>query len=128
MKAKVLHAAAAPARRGNLPAGSVWMWIAGGRNRAVARSAFAEMLPRQVLERRSKGSFMGYSGAVYRRNKNAMRNFLLDGQLQAHGLLDTDALRRAFDGDVAPRDRSLTRIFDLCMVENRVRHQRDGPA
>src|SRR3546814_5960667 len=28
-----------------------WMWIAGGENRAVARTAFANVLPRDILER-----------------------------------------------------------------------------
>lgn len=100
-----------------------WMWVAGGRNRAVARLAFSDILPEHVLHRGSKGSFSQYNGAVYRRNKDAMRRFLLEGQLQAHGLLDVDALSRFFERPLSPRDRSFMRIFDLCRTENWVRHQ-----
>jgi asparagine synthase (glutamine-hydrolysing) len=100
-----------------------WMWIAEGRNRAVARDAFADILPPDILHRRSKGTFMNYSGAVYRQNKSLLRKYLLTGQLEGHGLLDNDSLRRFFDRDLATRDDTFMRIFDLCAVENWVRHQ-----
>ncbi|MBD8881992.1 lasso peptide isopeptide bond-forming cyclase [Rhodanobacter sp. 7MK24] len=100
-----------------------WMWITGGRNRAVARDAFADLLPSEILHRRSKGSFMNYSGAVYRRNKRLFQDYLLTGQLEGQGLLDTDSLRQFFDRDLASRDDRFMRIFDLCAVENWVRHQ-----
>jgi len=100
-----------------------WMWITGGINRAVARLAFADVLPAPVLHRRSKGNFSQYNGAVYRRNKEGMRRFLLEGRLQAQGLLDVDALSAYFDRPLSPRDRSFMRIFDLCRTENWVRHQ-----
>lgn len=99
-----------------------WMWIAGGRNRAVARAAFADQLPASILDRRSKGSFAAYSGAVYRRSKQGMRTFLLDGQLRKRGLLDVLALEAYFDAELAARDTSFMRIFSLCMVENWVRN------
>jgi asparagine synthase (glutamine-hydrolysing) len=99
------------------------MWVAGGRNRAVARLAFSDTLPEHVLHRRSKGSFSQYNAAIYRRNKNAMRRFLLEGQLQAHDLLDKEALSDFFDRPLSPRDRSFMRVVDLCRVENWVRHQ-----
>lgn len=100
-----------------------WMWIAGGRNRSIARLAFADMLPQDVHGRRSKGSFMSYLGSVYRRNQHQMRDFLLTGHLQTQGLLDTSSLRNFFARTLPPRDRSFTRILDLCAVENWVRHQ-----
>jgi asparagine synthase (glutamine-hydrolysing) len=100
-----------------------WMWISGGRNRAVARDAFSDLLPRDVLSRRSKGTFMSYLGAVYQKNKERMCDFLLTGHLQAHGLLDADAVRSRIESPLPPRDESFTRIFELCMAENWVRHQ-----
>jgi asparagine synthase (glutamine-hydrolysing) len=100
-----------------------WVWITGGRNRALARDAFADILPPAVLYRRSKGTFVNYSGAVFRRNKNQLRDYLLAGELEGHGLLDADGVQRFFDRDLAARDESFMRIFDLCAVENWVRHQ-----
>lgn len=100
-----------------------WMWIEGGRNRSVARSAFADDLPAKILHRRSKGTFMNYSGAVYRRNKPFLRNYLLQGSLEGHGLLDATALQRLFDRQHDDLDDGFMRIFDLCSIENWVRHQ-----
>ncbi|TMN24201.1 asparagine synthase C-terminal domain-containing protein [Pseudoxanthomonas sp. X-1] len=100
-----------------------WMWIRDGLNRAVARAAFADMLPRDILERRSKGTFVNFSGGIYRRGKDRIREFLLTGVLREHGMLDTDALKAFFATDLRSGDQSLQRIYDLCMVENWVRQQ-----
>lgn len=99
-----------------------WMWISGGRNRAIARSAFADLLPREVLERRSKGTFMNYTFGVYSRNKEAIRHFLLDGLLQSRGLVDSRKIGLHLDTQQPARDRSFIRIFDLCMIENWARN------
>lgn len=99
------------------------MWISGGRNRAIARLAFSDQLPSLILNRRSKGTFISYSGAVYRKTKDQMREFLLNDRLQARGLLNADALRSYLDSTLPARDTSFTRVFDLCMIENWVRHQ-----
>ncbi|MEY2150233.1 MAG: asparagine synthase [Pusillimonas sp.] len=104
-----------------------WMWIHNGQNRAIARDAFASLLPRGILDRRSKGSYTGYLAAVYARNKLAMRQFLENGQLCAHDLIDRSALTDFFARKLAPRDISFLRIFDLCAVENWVRQQSHDP-
>lgn len=100
-----------------------WMWVAGGVNRAVARAAFADVLPPEVLNRRSKGTFMSYSGAFYRRNKRRMRDFLLSGHLRQRQIIDADALDRFIERDLPPRDRSFMRVLELCSAENWLRHQ-----
>ncbi|MDO1529569.1 asparagine synthase C-terminal domain-containing protein [Fulvimonas sp. R45] len=100
-----------------------WMWIAGGRNRAVARTAFSDLLPPDVLNRQSKATYMSYLGAVYERNKHQIEDFLLSGRLRSQGFLDTCAISTFFSKPLLPRDRTFLRMFDLCMVENWVRHQ-----
>jgi asparagine synthase (glutamine-hydrolysing) len=105
-----------------------WMWIANGRNRAIARQAFADQLPRGILDRRSKGSYTSYMAAIYMRNKQKMREFLEEGQLHDHGLLDHSALVNFFARDLAPRDLSFLRIFDLCAAENWARQQGHDPS
>lgn len=99
-----------------------WLWISGGNNRAIARRAFADQLPQAVLERRSKGTFMNYTSAVYRRNKETIRRFLLDGHLHSRGLLDPHKLNLFLDSQLPARDRSFMRIFNLCMIENWLRN------
>jgi asparagine synthase (glutamine-hydrolysing) len=98
-----------------------WLWISGGRNRAVARAAFSRQLPYEVLHRQSKGTFMNYTFAMYRRNKDTIRRFLLDGHLRSQGLLDLQTLNHFLESPLPTRDHSFMRIFDLCMIENWVR-------
>jgi len=105
-----------------------WMWIAGGQNRAIARQAFADQLPRGILDRYSKGSYTGHMAGVYTRNKLKIREFLEEGQLCAHDLLDRSALANFFAKDLASRDLSFLRIFDLCAAENWTRQQAHDPA
>ncbi|PPU37700.1 MULTISPECIES: asparagine synthase C-terminal domain-containing protein [unclassified Xanthomonas] len=100
-----------------------WMWITDGRNRALARDAFADCLPAEVLNRRSKATYMSYLGAIYARNRHQIGEFLLSGRLHAHGLLDGPAITAFLSMPLAPRDQTFLRMFDLCMVENWVGQQ-----
>lgn len=100
-----------------------WMWIRTGRNRAIARDAFADLLPHDILHRRSKGTYVTLAGALYAGHKHAMLAFLESGHLGAHGLLDIDALRTTVQSDAPAKDTSFFRIFDLCMIENWIRYQ-----
>lgn len=100
-----------------------WMWITDGRNRALARDAFADCLPAEVLNRRSKATYMSYLGAIYARNRHQIGEFLLSGRLHAHGLLDGPAITAFLAMPLAPRDQTFLRMFDLCMVENWVGQQ-----
>jgi asparagine synthase (glutamine-hydrolysing) len=103
------------------------MWIADGQNRAVARQAFVDLLPEAILNRHSKGSYTGHMAGIYMRNKVKIREFLEDGQLCAHDLLDRPALANFFAKDLASRDLSFLRIFDLCAAENWTRQQAHHP-
>jgi asparagine synthase (glutamine-hydrolysing) len=105
-----------------------WMWIADGRDRAVARQAFADQLPRGIVDRQSKGSYTGHMAGVYTRNKLKIREFLEEGQLCAHDLLDRPGLANFFAKDLASRDLSFLRIFDLCTAENWARQQGYDPS
>ncbi|MDH5822708.1 asparagine synthase C-terminal domain-containing protein [Luteimonas sp. RD2P54] len=100
-----------------------WMWLLGGRNRAIARNAFSDVLPEAVARRRSKGNFTHYIGGIYQRQKHAMRNMLIEGELQARGLVDPEAVAAFVERPLLPRDKTFLRMFDLAMVENWVRHQ-----
>jgi len=99
------------------------MWLAGGRNRAVARLAFSDILPPDIVNRQSKATYMSYLGAVYERNKHQIEDFLLSGRLRSRGLLDAQAIGAFFAKPLPSRDQTFLRMFDLCMVENWVRHQ-----
>jgi asparagine synthase (glutamine-hydrolysing) len=72
-----------------------WLWCAGGRNRAVARDAFAARLPASVVARQSKGAFDSFSAQLFAANRARIRDMLLGGQLAARKLLDLPAIERA---------------------------------
>jgi len=82
-----------------------WEWRAGGRDRAVARAAFAADLPPAIIGRRSKGGPDGFSAIILREHRTAIRERLLDGLLARNGVVDRFALearfadRRPFSGE-----------------------------
>jgi asparagine synthase (glutamine-hydrolysing) len=75
-----------------------WRWVAGGRNRAMAREAFEGRLPERILARRSKGGPDTLSIAVCMENLPLLRELLLEGDLAARGLIDRPVVERALTG------------------------------
>jgi asparagine synthase (glutamine-hydrolysing) len=98
-----------------------WMWIQGGRNRAVARDAFADRLPPTVLSRRSKGDFSGFSGAIFVRNRRQIMDQLIGGRLDRAGLLDRASIEAYLAEPGPPRDADYYRLLEIAGVEAWVR-------
>ncbi len=94
-----------------------WFWFAEGRNRAVAREAFAMHLPRRIIERRSKGSPDSFIIELYDANRPLIRAMLLGGMLAGRGLLDTAALAQAIDAPGPVTGHDFFRIMRLVDVE-----------
>ena len=65
-----------------------YVWITGGRDRAIARKAFADVLPRAVVRRTQKGLIDRYNRQMLDGNAQFLREMLLDGMLVKAGLLD----------------------------------------
>lgn len=74
-----------------------WLWVRHGRDRAIARAAFADLLPAKVIQRRSKGSPDAFLIELYDANRAVIRTMLLDGALAAAGLLDRAAIAACLD-------------------------------
>ena len=81
-----------------------WMWVEGGRDRAVARRAFAGDLPTEVINRRTKGAIDALCVEVFQKNRAALRPFLLDGHLAASGLIDCPQIEAYLTNDGPIRD------------------------
>jgi len=64
----------------------------GQRDRALARAAFRDRLPRSIAERRSKGELTAYYGRRLARSLGVVRPWLLEGRLAAAGLVDRPKL------------------------------------
>ena len=95
-----------------------WLWATGGRNRAVARAAFADSLPPAILARTSKAGPDSFIRLAFAHHRTAIRERLLDGLLASHGVLDRLAVERAMQIDEFRDALLVDRIFDLLEAEN----------
>lgn len=98
-----------------------WLWIAGGRDRAVAREAFRDALPAKVLDRRSKGGMDAYCIRNFEANRARLEPFLLEGHLARAGLLDRSAVAAFLRRPVGPRDQRFYRLLPVIDAEAWVR-------
>lgn len=94
-----------------------WIWCSGGRNRAVARAAFAADLPDRIIDRRTKGGPDGFAAEIYEANLPRIREQLLGGLLREHGVIDGTAVEAALSADVMIRDFDFLRLLQLVDAE-----------
>lgn len=94
-----------------------WMWVRGGRNRAVARAAFEDLLPPSVVNRRTKGRLESMCARWFVEARDALREIVLDGALRGQGVVDAARLETYLAQDGVPRDELYFRIFELAAVE-----------
>ena len=98
-----------------------WLWLEGGRDRAVARAAFRESLPDAILDRRGKGSLQSLFVNGFTALRNELRSFLLSGRLAEKGIIDVAALARYLDHTEQPRDNIYVRILEIASAEQWLR-------
>ena len=98
-----------------------WMWIDGGRDRAVARAAFRNVLPARVLDRRSKGGMDAYCIRNFEANRSRIEPFLLEGHLAGAGLLDRPVVASFLRQPVSVRDQRFYRLLPIIDAEAWVR-------
>jgi len=60
----------------------------GGRERGLARLAFADRLPHEIVDRRSKGDMTKIYGRMILEGLDVLRPWLLEGRLAALGVID----------------------------------------
>ena len=94
-----------------------WLWVRGGRDRAVARAAFADLLPEKILNRRTKGRLESMCARTYDENKSRLAALLLDGDLAARGLLELTELQAYLQAPERARGEAYFRVFDLVSLE-----------
>lgn len=98
-----------------------WLWIRGGRDRAVARAAFRGLLPVSILARRSKGSLGSAFMTAYMARRAELESLLLEGKLAQTGLLDRAAIRDYLRRDGQPQDARYIRLIDMASAETWLR-------
>ena len=75
-----------------------YVMIAGGKERGLARAAFADIVSLDVARRVTKGETTRYFAAVLAANEAWIRDILCEGRLVENGVVDSDALKRALAG------------------------------
>ena len=98
-----------------------WLWFTGGRDRAVARAAFRGIVPDRILDRRGKGSLESMFMRGYLESRAKLRDFLVDGCLAQHGIIDADALAAYLALPGQRRDAGYIRILEIASAEQWLR-------
>jgi asparagine synthase (glutamine-hydrolysing) len=88
-----------------------------GRERGLARTAFADVVPSQIINRLSKGAFEGYFQDLLTRNLPFLRAYLLDGFLVREGLLIRTALEAALSEQKLLRGLELQSLIAAIQAE-----------
>ena len=94
-----------------------WLWVKDGRNRAVARAAFSDLLPAEILRRRTKGRLESMCARAYSANHAALMGLLLGGELARLQIVDTGKVEAYLRLSGQPLDEAFYRLFDLVSVE-----------
>lgn len=98
-----------------------WLWVAGGRDRAVARAAFRGLVPDAILDRRSKGSLESMFLREYMERRSELRELLCRGCLAAEGIIEREAVSRQLDEPSIPKGTSYIRILEIAGAEQWLR-------
>lgn len=102
-----------------------WMSISEGRNRALARDAFGDVLPDAIKRRQTKSGLNVFMGAAFEANRSALARQLVRGWLVTAGLVDGHAVRRIIE-DPAADGLDMARVLYLADVEAWARTWRQG--
>ena len=98
-----------------------WLWVAGGRDRAVAREAFRGLVPDAILDRRSKGTLESMFMKGYMSERSHLERFLAEGELAKCGIIDGPAVSTYLRRDGEPRDIGYVRILEIAAAEQWLR-------
>ena len=94
-----------------------WEWRSGGRDRSLARSAFAADLPQAILNRRVKGTPSRFAARLLDHFRGAIRERLIGGRLAANRIIDDVAIEQLLAGDRPVPDLERVRILELVNAE-----------
>ena len=99
-----------------------WEWRTGGRDRSLARRAFAGDLPPVVLNRRVKGTPSRFAAQLLDHFRRSIRDRLLGGRLAAHQIIDAIAVEQVLEGERPVPDLERIRILELVNAEAWIEH------
>ena len=77
----------------------LYVHFEGGRDRGLARRAFSQEVPKPILRRMRKERMPGLYDELVRRNRDYLRELLMEGVLIGEGLLSRTAVENALSGE-----------------------------
>lgn len=89
----------------------------GGRNRGLARLAFADIVPKEIIERRSKGVTSTYFSRMYTEGLPFIREYILDGVFAKTEFVDRIALDSFLSLETIANTKNIRPVFKLIAVE-----------
>jgi len=92
-----------------------------GRDRGLARLAFAEDVPPPILQRTWKDRVQGFPEQILRNHLPDFRSLLVDGLLVKRNILDRRFVERSLSGDGLAAGASVGEIIDHVLVESWLR-------
>ena len=99
-----------------------WEWRATGRDRSLARRAFAGDLPPLILNRRAKGTPGRFAARLLDHFRGPIRERLLGGRLAGRGVIDAHAVERVLAGERPVPDLERVRLLELVSAEAWIDH------
>jgi len=94
-----------------------WLWFEDGRNRVVARRAFAGDLPAEIIQRRSKGTPDSFVAQIFETHRAAIRRMLVDGELAKHDMVDLATVLDVLDDRRPVHGDAFRRVLQFVDVE-----------
>ena len=104
-----------------------WRWCEGGRDRSVARAAFADILPKALIDRRSKGGANSFAHQIVTKNRDRLREHLCEGLLAKHEVLNRSAIAQVLDPQSDIPFTEHLRLLFLAEAESWARMWSAGP-
>ncbi len=94
-----------------------YVLMTSGRDRTLARLAFARDVAPQILRRHAKGGMEEHVRDILRRDLDFARSMLLDGMLVKERLLDRVKVEEALSGRPSAVTQGLSEIFHHLNIE-----------
>jgi asparagine synthase (glutamine-hydrolysing) len=94
-----------------------WLLTLGGWDRAMARRAFEQDLPRRIVTRQTKGGQEEHAKSILVRNITFARELLLDGHLVREQLVERDQLAEALTPGPAQLRSGNAELYDCLSAE-----------
>ena len=103
-----------------------YLLSAGGRDRGLARKAFVNHAPNEILTRRSKGGTSSYYARMCAEGLPFIRRYVMDGLLGQADIVNSAELDRFLSIESIARDANIRTILKLVAVEAWLRRWADS--